>query len=45
MTPRRHATPRGPQWSVEPRYTWRRDWAKALLVIALILACGLERVG
>ncbi len=26
-------------------YTWRKDWLKALAVIALILACGLERVG
>lgn len=44
MTHRPMATPRSRAWAVEPRPS--RLWLviKALGVIALFLACGLERV-
>lgn len=44
MTARYQATPRGSAWHVEPKPS--RLWLviKAVGVIALFLACGLERV-
>lgn len=38
------ATRRGPQWAPEHGPSWGRDWAKALLLLLVILACGINEV-
>lgn len=43
MTRRPMATPRGAQWHVEPRRRWR-GWAQALLLLAVLLACGIDQI-
>lgn len=38
------ATPRGPQWRLEPAPSRWRVALKALAVIALFLSCGVDKV-